>query len=71
MRDYRALHNTRQCEEKLLRSSIAGIKEMIDLQMVGKVKWVPAAEMLADCMTKRGIKADWLLKVASSNKLVN
>ena len=44
---------------------------MIDLQMVGKVKWVPTAEMLADYMTKRGIKADWLLKVASSNKLVN
>ena len=30
------IHNTRQCDEKLLRNSIAGIKELVDLQMIKK-----------------------------------
>ena len=67
---WESLHNTRQCEEKLLRNSIAGMKELIELKIVKDVHWVPTAEQLADCMTKYGKKADWLLKVASRNKLV-
>ena len=46
------------------------MKELIELKMVKDVHWVPTAEQLADCMTKHGKKADWLLKVASGNKLV-
>jgi hypothetical protein len=64
-----SLHNTRQCEEKLLRSSVAGIKQLIELKMVEDVEWVPTAEQLADCMTKKGEKAEWLLKVSSQNRL--
>ena len=63
------LHNTRQCEEKILRSSIAGMKHLMELKMLEKVHWVPTKEQLADCMTKTGIKADWLLRVASRNEL--
>ena len=66
-----SLHNTRQCEEKLLRSSLAGIKQLIELKMVEDVHWVPTAEQLADCMTKRGKKAQWLLKVSSRNRLTD
>ena len=67
---WESLHNTRQCEEKLLRNSIAGIKELMELKMVKDVHWVPTKEQLADCLTKQGKRADWLLKVASRNKLV-
>ena len=66
---WESLHNTRQCEEKLLRNSIAGIKELMDLKMVEDVYWVPTHKQLADCMTKRGKNSDWLLKVARNSRL--
>ena len=66
---WESLHNTRQCEEKLLRNSIAGIKELMDLKMIEEINWVPTLEQLADCMTKRGHNSGWLLKVASENRL--
>ena len=68
---WESINNTRQCEEKLLRNTIASMKEMISLGMVTSVNWVPTARQLADCMTKRGLnkKAEWLLNVAKSNHL--
>ena len=65
------INNTKQCEEKLLRNTIAGIKEMIEFGMVKSVGWVPTEHQLADCMTKSGLKkkAEWLLEVASTNRL--
>ena len=65
------LHNTRQCEEKMLRNTIAGIKELMELTIVASVDWVPTASQLADCMTKKGTekKADWLLNAARNNSL--
>ena len=64
------LHNSRQCEEKILRNTIAGLKELIQLGMVRSVDWVPTNKQLADCMTKKGSfkKGDWLLAVARTNK---
>ena len=50
---WESLHNTRQCEEKLLRNSISGIYELMELKMVKEVNWVPTQKQLADCMTKR------------------
>ena len=67
---WESLHNTRQCEEKLLHNSIAGIKELMEMKMVKDVLWVPTTKQLADCMTKRGQNSDWLLKVASRNRLL-
>ena len=66
------LHNSRQCEEKLLRNTIAGLKELMELGIVSAVDWVPTDVQLADCMTKKGTdkKADWLLAVARTNRLV-
>ena len=51
---WESIHNSRQCEEKLLRNNIASMKEMISLGMVNSVDWVPTDKQLADCMTKRG-----------------
>ena len=42
------LHNSRQCDEKLLRNSIALMKEMIEKKEVKRVSWVKTDEMLAD-----------------------
>ena len=66
-----SIHNSRQCEEKLLRNTIAGIKEMLDLKMVNSVKWVSTVDQLADCLTKKGTvsSSDWLLGVSDSNIL--
>ena len=66
---WESIHNSRQCEEKMLRNCIANIKEMKQLGYVQSVSWVPTDKQLADCMTKKNKKADWLLSVASSNKL--
>ena len=66
---WESLHNTRQCEEKLLRNSIASMKELIALKMLDDVLWVPTDMQLADCMTKHAKKSDWLLEVASNNTL--
>ena len=66
---WESIYNTRQCEERLLRNSIAGLKELLELKMVETVKWVPTEKQLADCLTKKGKKGDWLLRVASLNLL--
>ena len=63
------VHNTRQCEEKLLRNSIASIKQLIEFKFVEDVLWVPTTEQLADCLTKKGQNSKWLLAVASMNNL--
>ena len=68
---WESLYNSRQCEEKMLRNTIAGIKELFQLQMLDSVDWVPTEDQLADCLTKKGNvnKANWLLGVLSSNSL--
>ena len=63
------LNNTRQCEEKLLRNSVALIKEMIEKGEVKKVDWIETSRMLADSLTKKGGKSSWIKKVLSQNLL--
>ena len=64
-----SLHSTRQCEEKLIRNSISGMKELMDDGIVQKIQWVSTNDQIADCMTKKNSKADWLMKVVSQNVL--
>ena len=66
---WESLHNTRQCEEKLLRNSIAGLKELMDMKLIDDITWVPTSNQLADCMTKKGNNSGWLLRVGSYNRL--
>ena len=63
------LNNTRQCEEKLLRNSIALIKEMVDQSQVDKVHWVETGEMLADTLTKTGGNRSWIKLVMEKNQI--
>ena len=41
----------------------------MELGLVKSIDWVPTDKMLADCMTKKNKKADWLLEVASKNRI--
>ena len=66
---WESLNNTRQCEEKLLRNSIAAMKELVDLKMVKDIIWIPTKEQLADSLTKRISNHDWLLRVCQSNRI--
>ena len=63
------LHNTRQCDEKLLRNSIALVKEMIEHSEVHRVDWVETSEMLADILTKKNGNAKWIKEVITRNIL--
>ena len=61
------LHNTRQCDEKLLRNSIALMKEMMDNKEVKKIDWVETSKMLADILTKKNGNGAWIKTVVSNN----
>ena len=63
------MNNSRPCDEKLLRNSIALIKEMLTRGEVCKVDWVPTGDMLADIMTKKGGDGSWIKDVLSGNKV--
>ena len=64
------LNNTRQCEEKLLRNSVALIKQMVEFKEVTRIDWVETSAMLADTLTKRGGNGRWLNDVISNNVLM-
>ena len=66
---WESLHNTRQCEEKLLRNSIALMKEMMDNSEVKSIDWVATNGMLADTLTKRGGSSSWIRDVISKDLL--
>ena len=61
------LNNSRPCEEKLLRNSIALIKEMVERGEVSCVDWVDTTNMLADILTKKGGDGSWIKTVLSTN----
>ena len=66
---WESLHNTRQCDEKLLRNSIALIKEMMERSEVKRIDWVDTKGMLADSLTKTGGNGNWIKKVISTNHM--
>ena len=69
---WESINNSRKCEEKMLRNTIAGIKELLDLKMLHSVDWVSTEDQLADCLTKKGmpIKSDWVLEVEMEKYLL-
>ena len=63
------LHNSRQCDEKILRNSIALMKEMIEKSEVKYVRWVETSSMLADVLTKRGGSGSWIKDILAQNRI--
>ena len=58
---YEAIRSTKFVEDKKLRLDIAQIQEAVTTENV-EIKWVPTGEMIADCLTKRGVKTDKILE---------
>ena len=65
---YEAVYSTKFVEDKKLRLDIAQIQEAIAKEKV-ELRWVRAGNMLADCLTKSGAKADELLSVLTTGSL--
>ena len=65
---YQAINSTKFVEDKRLRLDIAQIQECVAEHKV-TVRWVSAADMVADCLTKRGAKADLLMDMITSGFL--
>ena len=61
------LHNSRQCDEKMLRNSVALMKEMLEKQEVKNIKWVDTTRMLTDILTKKNGNGAWIRRVVSEN----
>ena len=60
----------RQCDEKLLRNSVALMKEMLEKKEVEKIKWVNTDDMLADVLTKRGGNSSIIKEVVTRNTVL-
>ena len=58
---YEAIRSTKFVEDKKLRLDIAQIQEAVVTENV-EIKWVPTGEMIADCLTKRGVKSEKILE---------
>ena len=65
---WESIHNTRQCEERMLRSTIASIKELLTMKMIEPIQWVPTHQQLADGLTKKGRRSDWLMNVKQGSR---
>ena len=65
---HQAINSTKFVEDKRLRLDIAQIQECVAEHKV-TVRWVGAPGMIADCLTKRGVKVDALMDVITSGFL--
>ena len=62
--------STKPVEEKTIRHLLSWIKQQIeDFKNVSRIDWIPNQLMLADILTKKGVKADQLLSAVMKGKL--
>ena len=64
-----SLYSTKLVDDKRLRIDIAAIKESIEKEEIGTVRWVQGKDQLADCLTKRGASGYELMKVLINGRL--
>ena len=64
-----AIYSESVVEERMLRPEIAIIKDMIEEERVLEIRWIEGKEMLADLLTKKGVKSDPLLDVIKTGKM--
>ena len=65
------IYSEKANDQKRLRAEIAGVKESIEEGLIEEVKWVPGASMLADILTKQGVKSESLMSVLQEGKMGN
>ena len=62
--------STKPIEEKSTRHLLAWIKQQKDeYHYISKINWIPNQQMLADVLTKKGVKADPLLSAVELGRL--
>ena len=57
------IYSEKALDQKRLRADIAVVKESIELGTIEEVRWVAGQNMLADILTKQGVKSENLLSV--------
>ena len=62
------LYSTKLIEDKLIRSHMSVLKNLLERQEVASVTWVRAARQIADALTKRGASVDLLLSAIAEAK---
>ena len=63
---FEAIKSTSLVEDSWLIPDIAIIKEALENNTITEVRRVPGTEMLADCLTKKGLSGSSLLDVLKS-----
>ena len=66
---YKNAISTTLVSEHRLRVDLAAVKEMIAKRELSCLSWVPKAEQLADCLTKRGANPRVLLDVLEEGRI--
>ena len=61
--------STKPIEEKTMRHLIAWMKQQLEDKTVRNIDWIPNQLMLADILTKKGVKADPLLRAVTRGKI--
>ena len=64
-----AIYSEKSNDQKRLRAEIAAIKEMIETEQVREIKWVAGEFMLADILTKKGVKRHSLMSVIQTGQI--
>ena len=64
---FSCVHNLKPCEDKRLLADIISIKQaIVDDKTITELRYVPADDMIADCLTKTGKLGDDLLNVVKT-----
>ena len=66
-----SLKSDSQCQDRRVRLDIAELKEAISNGDVQNIHWVPTADQLADCLTKKGVNPAKLWSVLKTNYIPN
>ena len=65
---FQAVHRTKFVEDTRLRMDIAQVQESIKKDAL-EVRWVEGGDMLADCLTKKGVNPNKLMEVMEQGRL--
>ena len=67
---YDSINSTKPIEEKTMRHLLARIKQQKDeFKNVSRIEWIPNQQMLADILTKKGVKSDLLIAAVMRGRL--
>ena len=62
--------SSKQCDDMRLRLDIAGIQKSVQTKEIESIQWIPTAEMLADCLTKKGADTSVLSNIIENGLFI-